>query len=176
MSFDRQMIKLLRSNDEENIRYAFNCVYKQYYKLVCFCISQYVQIKEDIEDLASETFLTIFNDLNKLNEEKNLKYYILVIAKNKAINFLKKNQKFSLLSDEMLLTIPYHHEFKSNALIDRLKEVLTTYEIDIIINHLIYGYTFKEIAKEENKPLNTILSTYNRSLKKAHDFLMEVEL
>ena len=68
MSFDRQLINLLKSNDEEKIRYAFNCVYKQYYKLVCFCISQYVQIKEDIEDLASETFLTIFNDINKLNE------------------------------------------------------------------------------------------------------------
>ena len=176
MSFDRQLINLLKSNDEEKIRYAFNCVYKQYYKLVCFCISQYVEVKEDIEDLAADTFVALFNNIEKLKEERNLKYYILTIAKNNAIDFLKKYKTYSSLDDGLLNVIPYHHEFKSNTLIERLKEVLTMHEIDILVNHLIYGYSFKEIAQHENKPINTIISTYHRSIKKAYNFLNEVQV
>lgn len=176
MSFDKDMIRLLKSNDEEKIRYSFNCVYNQYYKLVCFCISQYVKNKQDVEELANDTFISLFNNITNLQESKNLKYYILVTAKNNAINFLKKNEHYTTMPEEQLINIPYHQNFESNMLINRLKAILTQEEIDILINHLIYGYSFKEIAKYENKSINTITSKYRRSIKKAHDYLSEVKL
>ena len=53
MDVEKSIIKMLKSNDEQTIRYAFNCVYNKYYKLVCFCISQYVNIKEDVDNLIT---------------------------------------------------------------------------------------------------------------------------
>ena len=43
---------------------------------------------------------------------------------------------------------------------------LNDIEIEIIIQHIIYDYSFKELSKIYNKPINTIISIYNRAKKK----------
>ena len=117
---DKILIKKLKSYNEEDIRYSFNCVYNKYFKLVCFCISQYVSSKEDVEEIANDTFISLFNNIDKLQENKNLKYYLLTIAKNNAISFLRKYSKYSSLSDELINLIPYEEDFHSNDLIEQL--------------------------------------------------------
>ena len=62
---DKILIRKLVSTNEDEVRYSFKCVYDKYFKLVCFCISQYVTTKEDIEELANDTFLSLFNNLDK---------------------------------------------------------------------------------------------------------------
>ena len=52
------------------------------------------------------------------------------------------------------------------SIIEKMKMFLSELEIEIILKHNIDGYSFKEIANEYNRPVNTILSIYNRSLKK----------
>ena len=47
-----------------------------------------------------------------------------------------------------------------------MKKVLSDEEINIIILHLIYDYTFKELADKYNKPISSISSVYSRALKK----------
>lgn len=173
MDLDRSVIKMLKSNDEQSIRYAFNCVYNKYFKLVCFCISQYVSSPQDVEELANDTFVNFFNNISKLDENKNLKYYLLVIAKNNAISFIRKYGKYVTVDDEILKNIPYEEEYQSNDTIEKLKEVLNKEELLIVVNHLVIGYTFKEIAKEYNISINTIMSKYQRALKKAHKYLKE---
>ena len=116
---DKILIKKLKSYNEEEIRYSFNCVYNKYFKLVCFCISQYISSKEDVEEIANDTFISLFNNINKLEENKNLKYYLLTIAKNNAISFLRKYSKYSSLSDELINLIPYEEDFHSNDLIEQ---------------------------------------------------------
>ena len=154
---DKILIKKLKSYNEEEIRYSFNCVYNQYFKLVCFCISQYISSKEDVEEIANDTFISLFNNIDKLEENKNLKYYLLTIAKNNAISFLRKYSKYSSLSAELITLIPYEEDFHSNDLIE----------------HLIYGYSFKEISIKNNVSINTITSKYRRTLTKAKNKLSE---
>ena len=170
---DKILIKKLKSYNEEEIRYSFNCVYNKYFKLVCFCISQYISSKEDVEEIANDTFISLFNNINKLEENKNLKYYLLTIAKNNAISFLRKYSKYSSLSDELINLIPYEEDFHSNDLIEQLKEVLSKDELMILIEHLIYGYSFKEISIKNNVSINTITSKYRRTLTKAKNKLSE---
>lgn len=73
-----------------------NILYEKYYKeyknLVGYVISLYVNKKEDIEDLIDEVFFEFFN--NYKNIKINKKSYLTTISKNKAINFLKKNNLF----------------------------------------------------------------------------------
>ena len=171
---DVLILMMLKSNDEEKIRHSFKCVYEKYYKLVCFCISQYVKTKEDVEEIANDTFISFFNNIHNIDISKNIKYYILTTAKNNAINFVKKQSRYTLLSDEHLKNIPYEEKYESNDIINYLKEVLNNEELSILIDHLLYGYSFKEIAINTNKSINTIMSKYRRSLKKAHQYLKEV--
>ena len=86
MDLNKLVVKDLKSNDESTIRYTFNCVYNKYYKLVCFCISQYVKSKEDIEEIANDSFLNFFNSIKKLDENKN----IIFIHNKKTYEVCKK--------------------------------------------------------------------------------------
>ena len=63
MKLDARILKDLTSNNKEKVYDSFKCVYNQYYKLVCFCISQYILVKEDVEELANDTFLSFFGCL-----------------------------------------------------------------------------------------------------------------
>ena len=173
MNIDKILIENLKSNDEQTIRYAFKCVYEKYYKLVCFCISQYIHCKEDVEELANDTFISFFNNIERLDGQRNIKYYLLVTAKNNSINHLRKNNKYVTLTDEMLNNIPYEEEYFSNDIIERLKKILSKEEIIIVVNHLIIGYTFKEIAELHGLSINTVISKYSRALKKANKHLKE---
>ena len=77
------------------------------------------------------------------------------------------------MTDDMLKNVPYEEEYTSNDLIERLKDVLSKEELMLIVNHLIIGYTFKELAKENNMSINTIMSKYRRALLKANKYLKE---
>ena len=47
-----------------------------------------------------------------------------------------------------------------------MKLFLNDDEIEIILKYNIDSYTFKELSLELNKSINTIISIYNRSIKK----------
>ena len=171
MNDDKKIIYDLKSNDFEKRSQAFNHIYNKYYKLVCFCVAQYLNNKEDQEEIADDTFLNLFNNIENIDVDKNLKYYLLTIAKNNAINRLKKNSAYTTMSDEMLINIPYEDEYESTDLIEKLKDILNMDELFILINHLVYGYSFKEIAAIKSMSINTVMSKYRRTLKKAYKYL-----
>jgi DNA-directed RNA polymerase specialized sigma24 family protein len=47
-----------------------------------------------------------------------------------------------------------------------MEKYLNNNEIDIIIQHSIYDYSFKELSLKYNKSINTIISIYHRAIKK----------
>ena len=47
-----------------------------------------------------------------------------------------------------------------------MKNYLSDYEIEVIIEHTIYNLSFKQIAKNKNKSINTVISTYYRAIIK----------
>ena len=89
---DKNLIKLLKSKYESDINYGFECIYYKYAKLLYVCIYGIVQNKDDASDLVNDTFLAVFNNRESLIEEKNLKYYLVVSAKNKAYTFMKNKK------------------------------------------------------------------------------------
>ena len=163
---DKILIKKLKSKDQYKVDEAFEALYQKYSKLVYVCIKKYIKNNADIEDILSDTFLKIFEHRYDLNEAKNFKYYIVTTANNLAINFVKKkNNNYDLIDIDVV------DEYESDdseikGMIDKLKEYLNDEEINIIIMHLIYAYTFDEIAKKENESENTIKTKYYRALKK----------
>ena len=72
-------IKEFSTKDKRIINQVFEEIYYEYGHLIGFVISQYVKNKQDVEELANDTFISLFNNITNLQESKNLKYYILVI-------------------------------------------------------------------------------------------------
>ena len=160
------LYKAIKSNNEEKILEACDLIYQKYQKLIYFIISKYITNVFDIEDLTQTVFINFFNNLEKIDLTKNIKYYLVTSAKNLALNFIKKQNKIDY--DDVLI---YQTKDQNNNnylycdLINDLQKHLNEEQINIIILHTIEGYTFKEIAKKYNKKTNTIITIYNRALK-----------
>ncbi len=166
MNEDRETKKIFETKDPKVLKEYLGLIYSKYYKLVCFCISKYINNKETIEDLANDSFIKVFNNLDSLND--SIKYYLVVTANNTAKDYLKK--KNSGLTDEKIILESDEPKYESYLnyleLLEDLKSVLSSFEVDLIIKHVLEGYTFKELAKLNNSKEKKISSIYFRALKK----------
>ena len=162
--YEKNLIKALRSGDRNAINNAFKDIYETYVKLIAFVVGEYVKDEETVKDLVNETFLKLFNSADKVSE--NVKYYLVTTAKNLAVDHNKriKREKASL----SIVDIPYEDEYSLDytEAVENLKKHLKGEEVDIILMHVIYGYTFKEIAVKLGKKQNTVITLYNRAIKR----------
>ena len=98
MNLEKKLASALNSKDKAKIESVFRQIYDSYFKLVYFCISNYISVKEDIEDIVADVFLSFFNHLDSINVDGSIKYYLTTTAKNKSINFVKKKKDNSYKS------------------------------------------------------------------------------
>lgn len=68
-------------------------------KPVFFNIYSYVKSYEISEDLLQETFLELLKNTKKIKKSQDLLGYLIVISKNKALNYIKKNKRIITESD-----------------------------------------------------------------------------
>ena len=87
------LYKAIKSNNEQKILEACDLIYQKYQKLIYFIISKYITNIYDIEDLTQTVFINFFNNLEKIDLTKNIKYYLVTSAKNISLNFIKKQNK-----------------------------------------------------------------------------------
>lgn len=169
MSIEKRLLKVKGSSDASKINAIFEDIFNEYSKLVAFVIFKYVSTKEDVEDLVMDTFLNFYKMCLRENID-NIKRYLVQSAKNSAINFLKKQKRDIAYVD----TIEWDKtnsltEIESNDyynLISLMEKVLSDREINIILLHAVYDYSFKDIASQYNSLESTIKSQYHRSIKK----------
>ena len=165
-TLETKLIKALKSNNENIIHDVFNEIYDEYKRLVYKQISFYVKNNYDCEELTQDTFISFFNNLNKI-KIINIKYYLLVSAKNKALDHLKKKKMDIEYEDNIVYDELDNNDYlKYNELLSELKKYLNELETKIIIYHLVYNFSFKEISNKLNIKINTVISIYNRAIEK----------
>ena len=166
MNLELQLKNALKSNSIDNIHNVFSKIYSFYSRLVYFTIMKYVDNQSDIEELTQEVFVDFFNNLD--NKIDNIKYYLLTSAKNKAIDYLKSKKHNIEYTDFSQFRNIEDYSISKNYenLLSAFKNYLSDLEIDILVQHIIYDLTFKELSTIYNKPLNTIKTIYLRAKKK----------
>lgn len=78
---------------------SFNLLFNDVKKPVFFNIYSYVKSYEISEDLLQETFLELLKNTKKIKKSEDLLGYLIVISKNKALNYIKKNKRIITESD-----------------------------------------------------------------------------
>ena len=161
MVLEKKLELALKSNDRTVIECVFNEIYHEYYKLIYFVAGQYLSDDYEIENVSNDVFLNFFNNLYKI-KLKNIKYYLTVSTKNLCINILK-NRKDTVRDFDF-------EKVKSNdknTLIYRLlKENLNEEEYEIVMVHVVYGKSLKELSKIMKCNNNTLKSKYLRAINK----------
>jgi RNA polymerase sigma-70 factor (ECF subfamily) len=130
----------------------------------------------------------MFKKLPQYNEENKLKHWIFILSKNITMDFFRKNSRKSLPlesqeDDEMsiLETLQDNNPQPLEVIITNSRKEMLKNAIDELSpqeRELIYlkdYLTFKEISEMQKKPIGTLLSKFNRALKKIKKIISEQE-
>ena len=71
---------------------ATEMVYREYRNLAYFVIATYVKNQDDCNDILSDTFLKVLQSRESVKNPDGLKQFICTVAKNEAINFIRKDR------------------------------------------------------------------------------------
>jgi len=73
----------------DNSERAFRWIIRTYQDKVIRFISLFVSNSQECEELASDVFVSLWINREKITDIENLDSYIFIIAKNKALNHLR---------------------------------------------------------------------------------------
>lgn len=164
-------LKRLKSPSHSVMESAFNAIYKEYSYLVYYVSLKIVKDKEIARDVTNETFLKFFDKKNYLKNVNSVKSYLATTSKNLSLNYLVSQEKIVLLNEDI------EEESKQDdfeSYIAKFKEYLDEEEVDLIIYHLLYDFSFKEIALKNNTTTNAVSSKYRRAIIKVRKHFKEI--
>lgn len=146
--------------------FDFARVYAESKALVWRLVSKYVFSQEDREDLFQEIFLKIHRALPRFRGEASLNTWIYKIAVNTALNYLKRQNRFSwakqmlanlrLVEEEIPETAPDLEELKP------LKKLNPQQRMILLLSD-IEEKKLEEIAEILKIPIGTVKSNLHRA-------------
>ena len=170
MTDEKRLKNAIYSGKEEKIHEVFNQMYDKYKPLVVFVAAKYLKSTDDIDDVVQDTFISFFNKIKDI--DSNIKAYLTVIVKNKAIDFIRKNKRIEYVDIEDLDYYNNDEYYKkiSNesfiAYLDEIKRIVGEEDANIIIMYLVDGMSFSDIGIRLNMNMKSIKTRYYRALKK----------
>lgn len=161
--------EIANGNDE-----AFTALYYATYKQIYGFLLSLTKNKEDAEDLLQNTFIKIRNGAHLYKKSGTPMAWMCTIAKNQYLDFVRKYGKYQGIDYELVENqMPYStiNDADNRLIIHAAFECLSDEERTIVVLHLINGLKHREIAEIIKIPLSTVLSKYNRSLKKMRVYI-----
>lgn len=132
----------------ENPEIEFRIIVRMYQEKVIRFISLFVSNRNECEELASDVFISVWNHREVLKEIENLDNYIFIIARNKAINHLRKTVNPTIDIDDINLDI-YHNTTTNPESIYISREIVD--ELNAAINELPQKTKMAFTLVRENK-------------------------
>ena len=159
------MVIELKSGSED----AFDYIYYKYVNLIFYVIFKIVKNRQDAEDITQETLIKMMESIHTFNENNNFKYWLLQIAKNKALNFIKVKKRVVLNSNHVNSLEDKEKYSETDDFDEIMKEyehIVTKDEFDIITLRIYHNMKFKEIAELYGKTESSVNNIYHRGISK----------
>jgi RNA polymerase sigma-70 factor (ECF subfamily) len=170
---DSDLIERLQRRDSQ----AMVDLYDRYGKLIYSIILRTVRSSATAEDLTQETFLRVWNRIHTFNNGRgNLQGWLVTVARNRALDYLRSQQSSTALTDYSLDDLEKAGRFyveedqsdriaKQNA-VTLAMNLLPEDQREVIELTHYQGMTQTEIAEKLGKPLGTVKGMVRGALKK----------
>ena len=148
---------------------AFENVYNLTNKGVFSMCLSIVKDAHEAEDAMMATYIKVREKINFYKPNTNGYAWILTLCKNLCINEYKKRKReqvIDFVENEFLATSEDSTNKYDIPIFSIAKQVLNDAELQIVLMYAVSGYKHKEIAEILDKPLGTVLWSYNNALKK----------
>ncbi len=165
---DQELYKQYLKGDKT----AFDKLVLRHKNNIIYFISRYTKNTQIAEDISQDVFVYLLVNKNQYDFKYSFKTYIYMIAKCRAINYLKKEKRVISIRDEQNIYIEdndleemvFKTEAKQNV-IKVLNQLKPDYQAVIYLTSF-EGLKYKEVAKIMNKNINQIKVLINRAKKK----------
>ena len=168
---DELIFSLAKGNRE-----ALKIIYEKSINALYAYVLSLTKNKYDTEDVLQETYVSIAENAASYHGGNKAMAWIFRIARNFTLmHFRKEKNKESIHEVEEAVDAKYSFSFVENAdhrmLLESAIKILEEEERQILFLHAVAGWKNREIAEYLGKNLNTVLSKYQRSIKKLQEHL-----
>ncbi len=164
MNRETSLINGLKNRKEQ----SFRDVYNSYNRLVYYIAFTILKNKEEAEEAMQDTFVRLMETIDSYQDQGKFKQYITKMAKSIAIDRYRKQKRST--SD------PYDDNTMTEET-DTTADVLLTLEMTldkdeayIATLHIVYDFTFREIAEDMNESLGVIQAKYYKAMQKLRKY------
>ena len=171
---EKLLIRELRCGNAK----AFEVLYKQYNARLFNFSMKIIRNKQDAEGMVQEVFIAVWENREKLDENKSFSGFVFSIAKNKALNRIKQNLSRKVYLEYMQMENQVQNDMESDIESRELMDYLlkTIQELpdrtkQIFLLSRNEGLTYKQIASRLDVTENVVDHEIRKSLKYIRDKL-----
>jgi RNA polymerase sigma-70 factor (ECF subfamily) len=166
---EKELLKAIANGNE----IAFKTIYDAYFKKLSAYLYKLCKSNDAAEEMVNDVFLKIWKNKSSLNHIESFEAYLFTMARNKAIDYLRKLAKDTNLITELTAQIQESHneiEEKLDAtalknLIEQSLAQLSDQKRKIFKMSKEEGYSYDEIAAEMQLSKSTIKNHLSETLK-----------
>ena len=172
---DNELVLLAKSGSEK----ALETLVKRHLSLVYGSCLRYLRNPDEAEDAVQETYVKVWRNLKKIDPQKNIRSWIMEIAKNTCLDMLKKKNAvpmsafedetgYNYLAESLVSTAQSPSEAAERSVLRRilnsaLEKLSPAYQ-RVLSLYYKEGLNFREISEALGEPLHTIKSRHRRAV------------
>lgn len=177
---EKDLDKKLYNDYLNGEKQAFEYLYKKYKNRIEYFIYNIVKDYQKAEDLTQETFIYVMQ--NELQENSSFKYYIYLVAKSKAYNYINVEKRRNEINEQYILNksekadkdvleIITREETK-NELLSSIEELDNKYKNAVYLVN-IEGLSYEETSKILGQTLQNTKTLIHRGKKQLKEILLK---
>ena len=123
----------------------------------------------DAEDILHDTVISIHDSIGSYRASGKPMAWVITIARNHGYGRLRRQKHVADVPEEMWDSYVEGNDEVSvddRILLDQCLNTLSASERQIVVMHAVAGMKHRRIAEVMDLPLSTVLSKYNRALRK----------
>ena len=163
MQLDENLI-LQMANGDGN---AFAELYRQTSSAVYGFALSILKNRHDAEDVMHDTFLKAYHGAVTYKPMGKPMAWLLTIVRNLCYNKIRTGKVCENVGEYDLFTVKDTSDITADMIVlEKAMKILAFEERQIVILHALTGLKHREIAEILDLPTGTVLSKYNRAIKK----------
>ncbi len=161
---DKKLFERICQSDQDAFRELYELTYSPLY---AFLLS-YTLNAEDAKDLLQDTFIQVLNNCHLYREQGNPMAWMMTIAKNLFLMKCRKERMQGVNYEDVEYQLGFDDmtNVENRMVLEKMFEVLSLEDRNIIIMHDVSGLKHREIADMMDMPLGTVITRYNRGIRK----------
>lgn len=167
---DESLIVKIGKDDKQ----AFRDFYNQTERILYSYALSLTKYHEDALDIVHDTYIKIKSAAHLYTPMGKPLAWVFTIARNLVMtNFNLKSRTTDSMSEDLDNTLLYSYvsDPTDKVILKAALNELNSEEAAIIVLYAVNGFKHREIAENLDLPINTVISKYNRGLKKLRDFI-----